>query len=113
MIGTPELVDVVCLALPRGRANAITITALARGLGQPKREVEEALQAIAAGGTQPLCASTSKPKGVWLGTPDEVRAYVERLGQRIAHQQERRRGLARFLLNQPRPQLWDAARDVA
>lgn len=109
MLATPELVDVVCVALPRGRRNAITIGALARRLGIPKREVEEALQAIAARGQQPLCAATSKPAGVWLGTEAEVRAYVRQLAARIGHQRARLDGLQAYLLNLPAPQLWDLA----
>ena len=107
MIDTPTLVDLVVMALPRRRRNAITIARLARLLDVPKRDVEEALQAIAADGRQPLCAATSKPAGVWLGSPDEVAAYVGQLGSRIAHQQERRAGLVRYLRNLPEPRLWD------
>ena len=106
-LDAPTLVDVVVMALPRRRRNAITIARLAHRLGMPTRAVEEALQAIAADGRQPLCAATSKPAGVWLGSPDEVVAYVGQLGSRITHQQERRAGLVRYLRNLPEPRLWD------
>ena len=109
MIAMPVLVDVVLDELPRGRRKAETIGHLAKRLGLPKRDVEEALQAIAADGKVPLCASPSKPAGVWLGSPDEVAAYVGQLGSRIAHQQERRAGLVRYLRNLPEPRLWDIA----
>ncbi|HLA65210.1 MAG TPA: hypothetical protein VK600_01365 [Candidatus Saccharimonadales bacterium] len=109
MIANPELVDVVCCALPRGRRNAVTIADLARQLALPKRDVEEALQAIAMRGQVPLCAATSKPAGVWLGSEAEVRAYVAQLGARIGHQRARLDGLQAYLLNLPEPQLWDLA----
>lgn len=107
MITTPDLVDVVLDELPRGRRRAETIARLATRLGLPKRDVEEALQEIASKGQQPLCAATSAPAGVWLGTPDDVVTYVRQLGSRIAHQQQRRSGLVRYLANLPQPRLWD------
>ena len=89
------------------------IATLAKMAGASKRDTEEALREIGASGKFPLCASTSAPYGVWLGSPDEVRQYVEELKGRLANQRKRLAGLQVYLRNVPEPRLWDVVEDAA
>jgi 2-oxoglutarate dehydrogenase complex dehydrogenase (E1) component-like enzyme len=108
------LTDLVLCYLPRGRANAITIGRLAQLVDAPHREVEQALQDLADSGLHPLCASTQRPMGVWLGSKADVRDYLERHDSRIRSMLRRRHGLRRWLTTGEAPrvvqeELWEAA----
>ena len=103
------LADLLVVLLPRQRHRAVKIAVLAKMAGASKRDTEEALREIGASGKFPLCASTSAPYGVWLGSPDEVRQYVEELKGRLQNQRKRLAGLQTYLRNVPEPRLWDAA----
>ena len=108
-----DLPTLLLALLPPRRDAAVPIARLARMAGASKRDVETALKALASSGKFPVCAATSKPRGVWLGTPEDVRLYVRRLAARLEHQRHRLAGLQVYLRNQPEPQLWDAIEDAA
>lgn len=91
------LADLVLCYLPRRREKAITIGRLAQLVRAPHRDVEQALQDLADAGTAPVCASSQRPMGVWLGTKAEVREYLERHDARIRSMLRRRHGLRRWL----------------
>ena len=108
-----DLTDRVRSWLPAGRANAITIARLARLAGASHRDVEQILQELADTGAAPICASSQRPMGVWLGTKAEVREYLARHDARIRTMLRRRHGLRRWLTTpEPQPvqvELWSAA----
>jgi hypothetical protein len=85
--------DEVLWHLPRDRSQAVTIARLAKMTGKVRREVEDALQELAGSGQYPICAATSKPYGIWLGSADEVHAYRDSLRRRMARMYLRERGL--------------------
>lgn len=96
-------------ALPRSRADAVTISALALRYDLPRRTVEAQLQEWADSGEYPICASTSHPMGVWLGTPADVRVYLAALERRLRSQHRRRNGLRRWLrVHEGQMELWAA-----
>jgi 2-oxoglutarate dehydrogenase complex dehydrogenase (E1) component-like enzyme len=97
------LADLVLCYLPRGRDKAITIGRLAQLVRAPHREVEQALQDLADSGLHPLCASTQRPMGVWLGTRADVHDYLERHDSRIRSMLRRRHGLRRWLVTSEPP----------
>jgi hypothetical protein len=109
-----DLAELVLAWLPRGRANAVTIERLAHRVGAPHRDVEQTLQELADAGMAPICASSQRPMGVWLGTKGDVRDDLERHDARIRSMLRRRHGLRRWLTTpEPRPvqeQLWEVAR---
>lgn len=107
--GTPDLslTDLLVVILPRTRAEAMTIDRLARECHASRRDVETTLQELGSSGRWPLCAATSKPAGIWLGSSDDVREYGEALKGRLETQRKRLIGLQLYLRNLPQPQLWD------
>jgi hypothetical protein len=109
-----DLGERVLACLPHGRINAITIDGLARRIGAPHRDIEQTLQDLADAGAAPICASSQRPMGVWLGTKADVRDYLERHDARIRTMLRRRHGLRRWLATSDRPrpvqvELWGAA----
>ena len=108
-----DLPTLLLALLPPRRDAAVPIARLARMAGASKRATEEALQELASSGKHGICAASGPPYGVWLGTPEEVRLYVDRLKARLEHQRHRLAGLQVYLRNQPEPQLWDAIEDAA
>ena len=103
--------DLLLCLLPRGRANAITIEALARLAHATHRDTEEALQLLADSGFWPVVASSQRQMGVWYGTRADVREYLDRHDARIRTMLRRRHGLRRWLSTpEPRPvplTLWE------
>ena len=84
---------VVRSALRWGADRAESIGALAERLNLSRRQVEQALQSLAASGSYPVIAG---PRGVYLASsPDEVDAYASALRARLTHQAHRIRGLRR------------------
>lgn len=108
-----DLRDRVLAWLPQSRAHAVTIASLARVVGAPHRDIEQALQDLADAGVAPVCASSQRPMGVWLGTKADVREYLDRHDARIRTMLRRRHGLRRWLATpEPRPvqaELWQVA----
>ena len=85
--------DMVRARLLWGVEHAQTIGSLADLTGLSRRQVEVALQSLAASGAYPVIAG---PRGVYLASsPDEVDAYASALRARLTHQAHRIRGLRR------------------
>lgn len=104
-LGTPDLplVDLLVVVLPRARAEAMTIDALAHETAASRRDVESALQEMADSGRWPVVASSSPPMGVWWGSEADVREYLERHDARVRSMLQRRHGLRRWLRDWEQP----------
>ena len=102
-----DLPSLLVALLPPRREAAVPIARLAVMAGASKRDTETALQELASSGKHAICAASGPPYGVWMGTPQDVREYVDRLKARLEHQRHRLAGLQVYLKNLPQPQLWD------
>lgn len=76
--------DLVYAHLPRGKDAALSIGALAEKMKRPRREVEQAVQALRVSGF----AVASGSEGVWIGSAKDMRATAAMLIHRIGIQRK-------------------------